>query len=303
MVQAGTAFASNLAPGLKADPLGWLGQSVSLYIDDDPFWDELAKSGNSEEFMEKNVARIPLAIRADVSNGLKLTAFLVAVRGFIEQTAPEMTVWENLKHEGQSYVKITPSAKARGEQADLANAAIYYAATGDSLLITLNEALLWRALDREAARAAAAHDGKTAAPATQPWLGESIALRGRARALDLLMAGTREAYQAYMQSLAWSNLPILNEWKRRYPDQDPQSLHERLWQERLLDPAGGRYVWNEKWQTMESTVYGHPGEPKPGPRRPSALNGLNSASLGVTFEEQGLRGRVQIERAETPSAD
>jgi hypothetical protein len=117
------------------------------------------------------------------------------------------------------------------------------------------------------------------------------------------MAGTREAYQAYMQSLAWSNLPILNEWKRRYPDQDPQVLHERLWQERLLDPAGGRYVWNEKWQTMESTVYGHPGEPKPGPLRPSALNGLNSASLGVTFEEQGLRGRVQIERAETPPAE
>ena len=24
-----------------------------------------------------------------------------------------------------------------------------------------------------------------------------------------------------MQSRAWSNLPILNEWKHRYPDQDP----------------------------------------------------------------------------------
>ena len=71
-----------------------------------------------------------------------------------------------------------------------------------------------------------------------------------------------ESYRSQMQRLAWSNLPILNEWKRRYPDRDPVVLHEQFWQTRLVCPGGGKYVWNEKWQTMESTVFGHPGEPK-----------------------------------------
>jgi hypothetical protein len=62
-----------------------------------------------------------------------------------------------------------------------------------------------------------------------------------------------------------SNLPILNEWKRRYPAQDPVKLHEQFWHTTLVCPGGGRYVWNQQWQTMESTVYGHPAQPKPGP--------------------------------------
>ena len=68
-----------------------------------------------------------------------------------------------------------------------------------------------------------------------------------------------------MQTRAWSNLPILNEWKRRYPDQDPVALHEEFWQTRLICPGGGQYVWNDDWQTMESTVYGCPAAPQEGP--------------------------------------
>jgi hypothetical protein len=302
MLKRGSEFAGNLAPGLKVNPLGWLGQSVSIYLDDDPFWTDLASAKDPDQFMQKNVGRIPVAIRAEVSNGLELAAFMVALRGFIEQTAPDMTAWENLKHEGQSYVKISPSVKAKGEQPVLTDAAIYYAVCGSALLITPNEALLWRALDRETARAAAAHDHKPIAPTTQPWLGESLAVRGTAHAFDLLEAGARDAYQAHMQSLSWSNLPILNEWKRQFPGEDPQSIHGRLWHARLLDPAGGRYVWNEQWQTMESTIYGHPGEPKQGPASSTLLRGLVGASLGVTFEDKGLRGRAELDRADTTAA-
>lgn len=299
MFKQGGEFAANLAPGLKVNPLGWMGRSVALYLDDDPFWTDLAKAKDPNQFLQKNFGRLPLAIRAEVSNGLQLTAFLVALRGFIEQTAPDMTVWENLKHDGQSYVKISPSVKAKGQQPALADAAIYYAASGSALLITPNEALLCRALDREAARAAAGNDHKPIATTTQPWLGESLAIRGSGRAFDLLQAGARDAYQAHMQSLAWRNLPILNEWKRRFPAEDPQSVHERLWHTRLLDPAGGRYEWNEQWQTMESTNYGHPGEPKQGPASSTVLRGLISASLGITFEDKGLRGRVELNLTDT----
>ena len=100
-----------------------------------------------------------------------------------------------------------------------------------------------------------------------------------------------------MQTQAWNNLPILNEWKRLYPDRDPVELHERVWKIRLLCPGGGRYVWNDKYQTMESTVYGHPGQPKAGPPAPPVLSTFNAADFGLTLENDGLRGRVELQRA------
>ena len=62
-----------------------------------------------------------------------------------------------------------------------------------------------------------------------------------------------------------SNLPALNEWKRLFPDRDPVAVHREVWGVTLVCPGGGNYVWNEKYATMESTVYGHPGQPKSGP--------------------------------------
>ena len=54
--------------------------------------------------------------------------------------------------------------------------------------------------------------------------------------------------------------------------------------------------WQKLWQTMESTVYGHPGNPKSGPPMPATLSVLDLAGAGLTFEENGLRARVELER-------
>lgn len=40
-VQQAGNFAGSMAPGLSVNPLGWLGQSIAVYVDDDPFWGEL----------------------------------------------------------------------------------------------------------------------------------------------------------------------------------------------------------------------------------------------------------------------
>jgi hypothetical protein len=100
-----------------------------------------------------------------------------------------------------------------------------------------------------------------------------------------------------MQLASWSNLPILNEWRRRYPNQDPRKLYERYWHARLACPGGGEYVWNEKWQTMESTIYGHPGEPKAGANQVPLLSEISGLNVGLTFEHDGLRARAIIDRA------
>jgi len=54
--------------------------------------------------------------------------------------------------------------------------------------------------------------------------------------------------------------------ERSFPTRN--ALHEKLWGVRLTCPGGGKFVWNDQWQTMESTVYGSPGNPRPGPAWP-----------------------------------
>ena len=55
-----------------------------------------------------------------------------------------------------------------------------------------------------------------------------------------------------------------------------------------------RNVWNDEYQTMESTIYGSPGNPRPGPAWPALLNRFDSGDFGVDFEEHGVRGRASI---------
>ncbi len=298
-VRSASDFARMMAQGIRAEPLSWLGSYISVYVDDDPIWAELAKLKPDErdKYLEKNFWRLPVAFRADVSNGLKLTAFLAAFRAFVDQTAPGMAAWESLTYKEQPYVKITPTQRAlSGQDEELKNAALYYAASGDALLVTLNEPLLKRAIDRQLAREEAKKKGEKPPEAAHPWLGESVGLQAERKLIEVAAALSRREYQDMMQRRAWGNLPILNEWKRRYPDQDPVKLHARFWQTELVCPGGGKYVWNEKWQTMESTEYGHPGEPKEGSPAPPVLQALSRGSFGLTFEPQGLRARVSLGR-------
>ena len=116
------------------------------------------------------------------------------------------------------------------------------------------------------------------------------------RFFRVLERGDREGWQNAQQRLAWSNLPILNEWKRRYPAADPVKLHEQYWQVILRCPGGVDYLWNEQWQTMESTVYGHPGEPREGPAVFGPLARLSGANLGLNFEAQGLSAHAELTR-------
>jgi hypothetical protein len=225
-----------------------------------------------------------------VKNSLGVAAFLTAVHAYADQSAPQMTVWQNLEYAGRPYVKIAPS-KTSLQSEPSENWVIYYAVTPDSLTVTLSEDLLKRALDRQIARSS------TNAPAVsdvKSWLGRSLGLQVDRKFIDVLIKAMQDDYQAHLQMLAWNNLPILNEWKRLYPDKDPVKLHEQLWGVKLLCPGGGTYVWNNQWHTMESTVFGHPGEPKSGTA--SLFPGMTDANLGITFENQGLSAKGILNR-------
>jgi hypothetical protein len=288
------------------DPLGWLGQSAALYADDDPFWDELADAraddDDIEPFMRDNISRLPMALWVEVDSGFKLTAFLTAVRAMIEQTAPGMTEWSNHEHNGMAYVRVGPSAEAQRQSDDAPDdLALYYAPGGEALIVSLCPDMIFKALDRQAARRTARDAGEPIERATPPWLGESVSMQVRPEVMRVASMLFGEDYRKNLRRLSWRNLHILNEWRRRYPHADPLAVHEQFCGVRLICPAGGSYTWNDQWATMQSTVFGHPGEPELGGSLPDLLNELTFAEFGLTFIDDGLRATFNLQRGADPA--
>jgi len=303
LLKQSAGFASAFAPQLQVDPLGWVGNAVAVYADKDELWSEFAKAKDQQQagqFMMRNLHRLPVALHVEVCSGLKLTAFLAGVRAFIEQAAPGMTVWEIKRHNDRPYVKVSPSSQARSGEEMLEKLAVHYSASGEALILTFSEPLLQRAIDRKKASSQSKEAGKQPPGDTAGWIGDSMCFQFDRRFLDTFQPLFAQNYRQMMQARAWGNLPILNEWKLRYPDHDPVQLHEQFWHRRLVCPGGGKYRWNAKWQTMESTLYGHPGEPQPGPTLPSAFRNVQLGNFGLTFEEHGLRARVELELGKPP---
>lgn len=310
--QSPVGMFSALNPAL--DPFQWLGDSVSFWADNDPFFDELAAATAADaedEFMGRNVHRLPLALHAEVANGFALAAFLTGVRAGIEGSAPGMLAWETRDHGGEAYVRIGPTERALDDfdgmgddDVGFRELALYYVATGQGLTLSLNEELVKRAIDRQLQRREAgrepgadAADARRASAAGEPdWLGTHVGVK-----LDLdELAPFAELALSWQSAtpvrrLSWSNLPILDEWHALFPDEDPVVLHRRLWGETLLCPGGGEYRWNTEDGVMESSVFGHPGRPRTGPVLPPLVHTLARADLGLSFEEDGLRARARLE--------
>jgi hypothetical protein len=118
-------------------------------------------------------------------------------------------------------------------------------------------------------------------------------------ALTLLDLVSRDTIESTRRARSWGNLPILNEWHRLARGKSAVDFHEQFWYTRLTCPGGGKYVWNEEYKTYESTVYGHPGQPKIRTDAPSLVQTFETISTSLVFEEDGLRSRCEIKRKET----
>ncbi len=283
--------------------LGWIGGSIDVYLDEDPLWAELARAKDPDEFFRKHGMQLPLAVHVPVTDAAKLALFLNAVRFYADQTAPNLVDWQNREHHGQSYVRVAPKGEGAPGPETGPPLAIYYAPTPRGLVVSLNEHVVTRFIDRQARQSDSATSQRvepSPAGLSRPWLGKSLAARVSGAGVRVLETAALTSYRAAISLQCWNNLPILNEWHRLYPERDPVALHEAVWGERLVCPCGGRYVWNPKWRTMESTVLGHPGEPKPGPDTILPLHDVKAADFGITFQDGGLRGTVEIEQHAGP---
>lgn len=286
----GTRLAASMAPGLDVDPLAWMGQTVSLFVDADPLWQELGAAEDPEKFMEANWHRLAIGLEVEVKSALRLTAFLAGLRAFVEDTAPEMTSWAAQEHNGKKYVRIGPSEAAKRDLREMEKVALFYAVSGKRLLLSLNEQIVQRALDREAAPAGGA-------TAELPLiLGDNMALHMSPSGVQALRQLGLVVAQGGMRHLSFQNLPILDEWKRIFPDLDPVEVHERLFKVRPVCPGGGQYLCNDAMGITESTAYGSPFAPRPGPAFPPIVQRLTSGDFGLTFDPNGLRARATLRR-------
>lgn len=296
LVRQTVNYADQLGGGVSIDILSWIGDHLAVYVDADPFWDKLSQEDWNESWearMETSGYGIPVGIRVDVRNAFKLASFLTAARAYVDQAAPNLTRWETRTYREQTYTRVAVREGAPVPPA-ASQFAIYYGLVGNGLLVTLNEDLFKRAIDRQ--MDAKPQDTEKDSEAKHIWLGKNAAVEIQQKGLMLVGALTSRQYRGAMQRLAWNNLPILNEWKRRFPNQDPVALHESFWHTRLICPAGGQYVWNEQYQTMESSELGHPAQPKVGPAIAPLLELIKAARFGLTFEHDGLRARGEIDR-------
>jgi len=284
-------FASAILAGDGPEPLrdalSWIGGGIGVYLEpDDAFlagWREAKAQDEEDLWFEEHLSELPLALHVESKSPVQLALCMTALRAFVESSAPGLLTWKNHERDEQSLVEI------RGDLGD-ARFSIWYATLPEALIVSLREDVLLSAVKRTKDRKA----GTGAEP--QPWQGESLALRLDGDLLDLVRDLTRAETLLASRSVAWSALPILREYHQRFPDRDPIELHEALFGVRLEDPAGGTYVWDERWSSFASSLYGHPAAPMESPSWPLALERIQQADFGVTFEGDGLRARAVLKR-------
>ncbi len=266
-------------PELNVKPLAWVGESISIWIDEDPLAEIMP--GYFMDF--ESIGMLPLVIRVESRSAMRLSLFLTALRASIEKSAPGMVTWENRTHNDSPYVVV------RSNEEMGADLAIYYAPLPGALLVSLDEIALIRSIERESV------DLPKSLPEGRHLFAE-ITPTGLNSFSSL---GGRDSLDHAMRHASWSALPILNEWKNRAPDSDPVAFHRERFTNHIQCPGAGGYRWNAEAMTMESTTFGHPAGPLDGNAPESPLLRYAAMRAGLDFEDGGLRVRASAGPAQS----
>ena len=268
-------WSQSMIPALKVKPLAWVGDSISLYLDDGFFWKAL-QTGDTEELLSSNYLRLPIGIRIDSRSSVRLAVFLSGLRAFIDQSAPDLLTWQQRKHGDQTYLAVLSS----GEDDPSMQGGVFYAAMKGALLLSLDEKVLQHAIDREKGI-------KTTGRHVQAEVNPQF-LHGLGGAF-----GSTLLERQRLES--WAAIPVLNEWHRLAADTDPVVYHASHFQENIYCPGGEGYRWNESARTMESVTFGYPGDPRGEEVGLAIAQKFSRITAGLTFEDDGLRLRLDMD--------
>ena len=261
----------DLLPGLSVNPLGWMGESVAVTLGDDLVWES--------EMGDEIFTEMPVLVRVDVESKIKLALFLTAFKGAVQVASPDLVDWETRKHGERKYVVMSADADDLGFPIS-----IYYATVPGAFLVTLNEEMLKRAIDRELNEDKKGKaEGQILAQTNPRFLTSALALGSNVTLAD------RERFLSYQA------LPILNEWYKTREAKDPVAFHQARFVKAIECPGGKGYHWNAEDLTMESVVYGHPGKPRGLEIQPEWLAKFQTLRAVGSFEEGGLRMKVGLD--------
>lgn len=273
-------MASSFAPKIT-NPFAWIGDHLTVYLDDAPFWKEMAAAENPERWAEDHVLDMPLGVKIACKSPLQLAGFLAGLRGFVEETAPGLVRWETREHGEHRYLALVPESDMGMPGLDL-----YYATRPDALILGMTPGVIERALDR----IDAGLDSNGPAELGEHALG-AITPAGLRLAAQLWALESREDTQLR----AWDALPLWDELHRRFPDADPARVWSRYFPSVPALANGDRMQWNVDAGRYESLHCGTPDSPRANMSAPAIVERLKGLSGGLTFEEgDGLRARVEL---------
>ncbi len=288
--KTGQGMFESMTGEIDVNPISWIGNHFSVYFDDGAIWDDFAKAKSEdsdfEDLVEARLNEIPVAFEVAVKDALGCAAFLTFLRTYANDSAPGLVRFQTKKHGEDAYVQVSGDFGAgTDEDGRPAEHHLFYCVSPRRLTVSLNEDVIRRAIDRKNAAE------KPAAP-----FGKSITLELKQRVLQSLDQLLHEEFGNQRRNAAWGALPILNEWKRLFPNEDPVAVHQRLWGETIADPLGGTFRWNESMKTMESSTCGNPLAPKKDAVEKSFTESFTTVQFGLTFEHDGLRARMRIDK-------
>ena len=269
----------DMLPSLKLNPLGWMGSSVTLWLEDGM---DLAMLGKGRADFDM-LALLPLGLRVESTSSLKLALFLTGVKSSVNSSAPNLVTWETRQHGQHSYIRVQGD-----ERQAIGGITIFYAPMKGALLVALDEEVLKRAMDREVAGLPAALADQL--PPARHLLAEISP--AELTALRELMDDRNLTRQAQEES--WKALPVLNEWHRRQPAADPVKLEAERFATDVFCPGGKGYRWNAAAMTMESVAYGHPTAPREDAAPPALLTKFQNLRTALDFADDGLRVRASL---------
>ena len=214
----------------QAVSLGWIGHWATVLCRRRSILERPGESQGPDDlgkFLEKNLGRLPVAVRIDANNPLKLAAFLATARAFIEQTSSGTDALGIAEVQGPAVCPHYAGQGQAGHSPRNGKPRHLLHDLGGALTVTLSEKLL-DGLHRSL-RLPKIRPRPTGKPAQQgsqavAWL--ECRLASQPQDFGRRQCVFRDQYQQTMQTRCWANLPILNEWKRLYPGRDPVEVHQ-----------------------------------------------------------------------------
>lgn len=317
----------NLAPKLRLPQA--IGDIALLGIHDDPALAEIVETlllqymlGKLDDLPEhawaRNAFRLPLVAGLEVRNPLLFAGILSALKGLVDQAAPQLVTWETLDKDQHSFkiVAIRPvpgswldeQVNPRGTpEKDRFTPGLYYTTVDGMFYLSLREDVIRQIVDRHVARKKEA-TGKNHRATTEAHL----VLQLSPVAAKRLWPVALWYVETQIASSALTNSALLYPlWRGRLLPADARDAQVfdvayRLYGFAPVSPDGTAYVYDARRDLVANERHGTLGEPwfprQPAPDAPCGrlLQSLRTLRAELQFRDDGAFTVLTIERQPSP---